>query len=144
MKWRYTDLASVISLLESGSRPTGGASTESGTIPSLGGENILRSGGATMKPRPQRVLVPETVFDQRVAMAIERGKLADMLFDDPEKLSHRALGRIIGVLEKTSPFNAAMASDRVESDECSKTSFLGSKPVKEHSGTTCPRPTRFD
>ena len=68
-----------------------------------------------MKPRPQRVLVPETVFDQRIAMAIERGKLADLLSDDPEKFSHRALGRIIGVLEKTSPFKAAMASESIKS-----------------------------
>lgn len=74
-----------------------------------------KSGGATMKPRPQRVLVPETIFDQRVAMAIERGKLADMLFDDPEQLTHRALGRIIGVMEKTSPFKALMASDSIKS-----------------------------
>lgn len=76
---------------------------------------ICKSGGATMKPRPQRVLVPETIFDQRVAMAIERGKLADMLFDDPEKLSHRALGRIMGVMERTSPFKALMASDSIKS-----------------------------
>jgi len=68
-----------------------------------------------MKPRPQRVLVPETVFDQRVAMAIERGKLVDLIFDDPEKLSHRALGRVISVIEKTSPFKAAMASESIKS-----------------------------
>jgi hypothetical protein len=42
-------------------------------------------------------------------MAIERGKLASLIFDDPAKLSHRALGRIIGVLEKSPPFKAAMA-----------------------------------
>ena len=76
---------------------------------------ICKSGGAIMKPRPQRVLVPETIFDQRVAMAIERGKLADMLFDDPEKLSHRALGRIMGVMEKTSSYKALMASEAINS-----------------------------
>lgn len=68
-----------------------------------------------MKPRAQRILAPETIFDQRVAMAIERGKLVNLLFDDPEKLSHRALGRLISVVEKSSPFKAAMASESIKS-----------------------------
>jgi Pyruvate/2-oxoacid:ferredoxin oxidoreductase delta subunit len=63
----------------------------------------------TMKRRSQRILAPETVFDRIVSMAVERGKLADLIFENPERLSHRALGRIIGVLEKFPPFKAAMA-----------------------------------
>lgn len=66
-------------------------------------------GGANMAPREQRVYTPETVFDKVVAMAIERGKLAELLFDDPSKLTHRTLGRVVGVLEKTPVFKAAMA-----------------------------------
>ena len=42
-------------------------------------------------------------------MAIERGKLANLLFNDPDKLSHRALGRMMNILEKSPPFKAAMA-----------------------------------
>lgn len=76
---------------------------------------ICGSGGATMKPRPQRIVTPETIFDQRVAMAIERGKLADLLFDDPEKLSHRALGRLVSAMERSSLFQAAMASESIKS-----------------------------
>ncbi|MDX1776839.1 MAG: 4Fe-4S dicluster domain-containing protein [Desulfobulbales bacterium] len=74
-----------------------------------------KSGAATMKSRSQRVVVPETVFDQRVAMALERGKLADLLFDDPERLSHRALGKFIGTMEKSAPFKAAMARESLKS-----------------------------
>lgn len=70
---------------------------------------VCKNGAAAMTARPRRVLVPETVFDQRVLMAIERGKLADLLFDDPGRLGHRALGRILGALERTAPFKAAMA-----------------------------------
>ncbi len=62
-----------------------------------------------MKPRPQRVVTPETIFDRTAAMAIERGKLADLLFNNHEKLSHRALGRIISVIEKSPPFKAMVA-----------------------------------
>ena len=68
-----------------------------------------KSGGIRMKPREQRVLTPENVFHKTVRMAIERGKLADLLFEDPERLSHRALGGILRVLEKTPPWKAAMA-----------------------------------
>ena len=74
-----------------------------------------KSGAITLKARPQRVLAPESIFDQRVAMAIERGKLADMLFDDPGKLSHRALGRIMRTLEKSSPYQALMAAEAIKS-----------------------------
>lgn len=66
-------------------------------------------GGITMKPRPRRVFTPETIFDRMLLMAIERGKLADLLFDEPEKLSHRALGRMVAVLEKSPPVKAALA-----------------------------------
>ncbi len=62
-----------------------------------------------MVSRPQRVFTPETIFDLQVAMAIERGKLADLLFEEREQLSHRALGRVIAVIEKSPPFKAAMA-----------------------------------
>ncbi len=71
--------------------------------------SVCKSDAITMKPRPQRVYTPETVFDQRVAMAIERGKLADLIFDAPERLSHRALRRVLRVIEKSPPFRAALA-----------------------------------
>jgi type I restriction enzyme S subunit len=46
--WRESDLASVVSTLESGSRPKGGASVETGEVASLGGENIIQGGGVTL------------------------------------------------------------------------------------------------
>ena len=42
-------------------------------------------------------------------MAIERGKLSNYFFQDPTKMSHRALGRIAKVLENSPPFKAAMS-----------------------------------
>ena len=71
--------------------------------------SACKTGGISMKPRPQRVFTPEAVFDRLVLMAIERGKLAELIFDSPEKLSHRALGRILHVLERTSLFKAVVA-----------------------------------
>ena len=44
-----------------------------------------------------------------VAMAIERGKLAELILDNTEGWSYRALGRVIQVLEITPPYKAARA-----------------------------------
>lgn len=48
MSWRNVDIASLLLTLESGSRPKGGVSTDRGDIPSLGGENVLATGGVTL------------------------------------------------------------------------------------------------
>ncbi len=68
-----------------------------------------RQGAVRMEPREQRVCTPETVFDRMVLMAIERGKLGQLIGDAPDRLSHRALGRIVTVLEKTSIVKALMS-----------------------------------
>ena len=71
--------------------------------------SACKHGAIRMKSRAQRVFTPETLFDRIVAMAIERGKLAQLFFPDPERVSHRALRRIIHALEASPPFKAAMA-----------------------------------
>jgi ferredoxin len=67
------------------------------------------TGALRMEPRAQRVFTPETTFDRIVAMAIERGKLSNLIFEDPERLSHRALGRILHALETAPPVQATLA-----------------------------------
>jgi NAD-dependent dihydropyrimidine dehydrogenase PreA subunit len=67
------------------------------------------NGALTMRPRERRVFTPETLFDRYVAMAIERGKLSDLIFEDPDSFSHQALGRVLGTLERTEPYKAMMA-----------------------------------
>ena len=49
MTWANEPLERLIATLESGSRPTGGASIDSGEVFSMGGENILQSGGVTLE-----------------------------------------------------------------------------------------------
>jgi len=66
-------------------------------------------GAIAMKGRGKAVFVPETAFDKMLAMAIERGKLAELIFEDPENLNHRALGRMLGILENVLPERAASA-----------------------------------
>ncbi len=79
-----------------------------------------------MEPREQRVFTPEHTVDRVIAMAIERGKLADLLFDNPETFTHRSLERMIRVLERTPPVKAALAIQPLRSR------FLGRMfPVRE-------------
>jgi ferredoxin len=74
-----------------------------------------KNGALAMRPRERRVYTPETMFDRYVAMAIERGKLADLIFEDPEGLGHQAMARVLGALERTAPFRAAMAIEPLKS-----------------------------
>ena len=76
---------------------------------------VCGSGGAVMQLRAKRIIAPGTIFDQQIAMAVERGRLAELLFDNPEKLSHRALGRVVKLIEQSAPFRAAMVSESIKS-----------------------------
>lgn len=79
-----------------------------------------------MAPRAKRVFVPETTFDRMIHMAMERGKLSNFIFDDPSRLSHRALGRIASLLEKSSPVKALLAIEPIRSVFC-RTLLSGAK-----------------
>ena len=72
-------------------------------------------GGITMIPRAQRVYTPQNMVERTMAMAMERGKLADVVFGEPEKLSGRALGRIVRAVEQLPPTRAVLASETVQS-----------------------------
>ena len=66
-----------------------------------------KQGALTMQPRVQRVFTPETTFDRMVAMAIERGKLGDLLLDNLEGWGYEALARVVHLLEQT-PFTTVV------------------------------------
>jgi ferredoxin len=68
-----------------------------------------KHGALHMVPREKRVFTPETTFDRVVTMAIERGKLGDMLLDNVEGWTPHALARILNVIEKTPVRTAIMA-----------------------------------
>ncbi len=78
-------------------------------------QSACKFGSLTMLPRPQRVMVPETTYDRIISMAIERGKLSNLMLDDPSKLHHRALGRLIGIIEKSSPVKTLLAIKPIKS-----------------------------
>lgn len=69
----------------------------------------------SMTPRKKRVFTPDTIFEKFLAMALERGKLTDLLFDEPENLSFRVLASLMRVLEKSPPMRLAVAIEPLRS-----------------------------
>ncbi|RLB73240.1 MAG: (Fe-S)-binding protein [Deltaproteobacteria bacterium] len=68
-----------------------------------------------MKSRPERVLTPLNGVHRAVVMAIERGKLQNLIFDNQALFSHRALAALFGVILRLPPIKQAMASKQMKS-----------------------------
>lgn len=68
-----------------------------------------------MAPREQRRLVPESAFARVLMMAIEQGKLQDLLFDKQDGLSAIAASVLLGAILKLPPAKQLLARDAVKS-----------------------------
>jgi ferredoxin len=71
--------------------------------------------GLWLEARPERVITPVNSTHRVVAMAIERGDLQDLIFDNQALFSHRAMAAILGVILKLPPLKQAMASQQMKS-----------------------------
>lgn len=77
--------------------------------------NACTQDGIALKFRPQRVITPLNSAHRTVVMAIERGMLANLIFDNQALASHRALAAVLGVVLKLPPIKQAMASEQMKS-----------------------------
>lgn len=68
-----------------------------------------------LEPAPKRVLTPLNGVHKAVVMAVERGKLQHLIFDNRVLFSHRALAAVLGVLLKLPPIKQVMASKQIKS-----------------------------
>ncbi len=68
-----------------------------------------------LEERPERVITPLNGTHRTVVMAIERGMLQNLLFDNRVLWSHRALAAVLGVILKLPPVKQLMASEQVKS-----------------------------
>ena len=66
-------------------------------------------------PRPARVITPVDSTHRIVTMAIERGTLADLVFDNRTLARHRAMAAILGVVLRLPPVKQALASRQFRS-----------------------------
>jgi formate hydrogenlyase subunit 6/NADH:ubiquinone oxidoreductase subunit I len=69
----------------------------------------------SLKSRPERVITPLDGTHKAVVMAIERGKLQNLIFDNRALFSHRAMAAILGVILKLPPLKQTLASRQVKS-----------------------------
>ena len=74
-----------------------------------------RSGVVKLRPREARTLTPLNGTHRVVLMAIERGKLQDLIFDNRVLWSHRALAAVLGAILKLPPVKRALATEQVRS-----------------------------
>ncbi len=69
----------------------------------------------SLKSREERIITPINSVHRVVLMAIEKGKLQNLLFDNHAFASHRALASILGAILKLPPLKQAMASKQMKS-----------------------------
>jgi ferredoxin len=74
-----------------------------------------RTGALRLVRREKRVIPPFDTIQRTVVMALERGQLADLLFDDRSLASHRLFGAVLGAVMKLPPVKRVLASEQVKS-----------------------------
>ena len=68
-----------------------------------------------LKSRPERILTPVNGTHRVVLMALERGQLQNLIFDNQVLFSHRALAGVLGAILKLPPIKQFMASEQLKS-----------------------------
>ena len=68
-----------------------------------------------LESRSERVITPINGTHRVVMMAIERGKLQNLIFDNRVLWSHRALAAVLGVILRLPPIKQALASEQIKS-----------------------------
>jgi ferredoxin len=76
---------------------------------------VCNKNSILLKSRPERVLTPLNGTHKTVVMAIERGKLQNLIFDNQVLWNHRAMAAVLGVILKLPPIKQVMASKQVKS-----------------------------
>jgi Na+-translocating ferredoxin:NAD+ oxidoreductase RNF subunit RnfB len=71
--------------------------------------------GIRLEERARRVITPLNSTHRTVVMAIERGMLQDLIFDNRALRSHRAMAAILDVILKLPPLKQALASEQMKS-----------------------------
>lgn len=74
-----------------------------------------RINALSMQPRRKSVITPVNSTHKSVLMAVERGKLQNLIFDNQVLWSHRALAAMLGVILKLPPVKRALASEQIGS-----------------------------
>lgn len=74
-----------------------------------------KSNALSLKSLGRRVITPVNSAHKTVMMAIERGTLQHLIFDNHALWNHRAMAAILGVILKLPPIKQIMASEQIKS-----------------------------
>lgn len=77
--------------------------------------NVCRNSAILLKSLEKRVLTPVNSAHRIVSMAIERGTLQHLIFDNQALWNHRVMATILGVILKLPPIKQVMASEQIKS-----------------------------
>jgi len=78
-------------------------------------QSCKQTGSLALESRPQRILTPLNSTHRAVVMALERGKLQNLIFDNRVLWSHRALAAVLGNILRLPPVKRILATDQVKS-----------------------------
>ncbi len=76
---------------------------------------VCPTSGLWLEPRPKRVITPVDTLHRTVLMAIERGNLPGLIFENQALLSHRAMAAILGVILRLPPTKQILATEQMRS-----------------------------
>ena len=76
---------------------------------------VCPTGSIKLESRETRVITPYDGVHRAAMMAIERGNLQDLIFDNRVLWSHRALATLLGAILKLPPVKRVMATEQVKS-----------------------------
>lgn len=76
---------------------------------------VCPAGNIQLESRPERVITPLDSTHRTIIMAIERGTLQHLIFDNNALSSHRAMAAVLGVILKLPPIKQVLAKQQVKS-----------------------------
>ncbi len=85
-------------------------------------------GALEMKAVGTRVHTPEDIMEKMLRQAVEHGKLQNLIFSDPTKLTHRMLGTIMGAIVNLPPTKRLLAQEQIKSKFLDAVLTLAPKP----------------
>lgn len=76
---------------------------------------VCPTGSMALKKTGRKVITPATSVHRIVLMAIEKGMLQELIFDNKALFSHRAMAAILSAILKLPPIKKALASQQMRS-----------------------------
>ncbi len=76
---------------------------------------VCPENGITLKTRERRVITPVDSTHRTVAMAVERGRLQNLIFDNHGLTSHRMMAAVLGAILRLPPVKRTMAAGQLGS-----------------------------